>query len=955
MKKMKFSSMSEVDESLTREELKNIFILFYKMKNLGFAVLIAFLFCFTPELQAKERIHELYGSVSDYSVERTSNAIYITLMNADSTVLGTDTVRLDERGEARFKFLVTKVGKYIIKAECEGYNDAFAHCSLIQNRQASIFIDKRIVLHKIASHELREVVVRASRIKMVYRGDTIVYNADAFKLAEGSMLDALISKLPGAKLDKDGRIFVNGQYIKQLNVNGHEFFSGNPKVALENLPAYTVSKIKVYSKASALSQIAGHDMGGNSFVMDVRLKKEYSIGYLGNVEAGWGTRNRYTGKVLIARFSDVQRMMAFANFNNLNDNQRAEFNGEWSPQDVPNGLLSTKTAGLSYSHNIGSSGKADLMTSNIFSRTDADNQTRSQSQTFLPGSDSYQRGQSLDNRRSTHWSSHTNYNFTRSDPPEIDNNLNFDYTKNTGLGMSMMETSDSASLLNRMLSQTSISDTHFNFALLLKGWKQIIADGIVWDSHITYDQMTSENFSLDQVDYMKNAAANERRNNYIHNYGHNWNLDGKLDYGYGLGRNYLILGYGYQYKFDKTNNRLYRLDRLENIDSTRYDMLPSSADALAGVLDQGNSYHYSEYQNIHTIEPAFQSYQWIDYIAIKLPIRIVHKKLYYYRPDRYDVSRHSLFFEPNLTMGHHFGKSSWNMTASINSDTPDLTTMVDYRDDANPLSTVLGNSNLKNIHHYNASVSYSRNPDNKYHLTVNANYSKTDNAIAYNYIFNEQEGSSITQPVSANGNWKTNVEVNYNRAINKARDLMLDNQMQGSYNHNVDLASTTKSTGSERSIVNNWTLSDQFNLNYRPSDLYEFTLHAKGNYYLINSRREGFNRINAGDYSVGFNTTINLLWKFQVSTDITMFARRGYQQAEMNTTDWVWNGQLTRSFCKGHLIAKVQGFDILHQLSSIQYVVNAQGRTESWHNSIPSYLMCSLSWRFNINPKKSNP
>ena len=123
---------------------------------------------------------------------------------------------------------------------------------------------------------------------------------------------------------------------------------------------------------------------------------------------------------------------------------------------------------------------------------------------------------------------------------------------------------------------------------------------------------------------------NERRNNSTHNYGQHWNLDGKLDYFYGLGKKYFVLGYGYQYKFDKTNNRLYRLDRLENIDSTRYDMLPSSADALASVLDKGNSYHYSEYQNIHTISPAFYIYQWIDHIDIKLPIRIVNKNLYYH-------------------------------------------------------------------------------------------------------------------------------------------------------------------------------------------------------------------------------------------------------------------------------------------------------------------------------------
>ena len=85
-----------------------------------------------------------------------------------------------------------------------------------------------------------------------------------------------------------------------------------------------------------------------------------------------------------------------------------------------------------------------------------------------------------------------------------------------------------------------------------------------------------------------------------------------------------------------------------------------------------------------------------------------------------------------------------------------------------------------------------------------------------------------------------------------------------------------------------------------------------------------------------------------------MFARRGYQQSEMNTTDWIWNAQLTHSFIKGKLLAKLQGFDILHQLSNTQYAMNAQGRTETWHNSIPRYVMLSLSWKFNVNPKKKS-
>jgi hypothetical protein len=135
--------------------------------------------------------------------------------------------------------------------------------------------------------------------------------------------------------------------------------------------------------------------------------------------------------------------------------------------------------------------------------------------------------------------------------------------------------------------------------------------------------------------------------------------------------------------------------------------------------------------------------------------------------------------------------------------------------------------------------------------------------------------------------------------------------------------------------VNNWQTSGNLKLNYRPDDSYEFSLHGGGNYYFISSQREGFTDIHAGDYNIGANAQLSLPWKFQITTDLTMFARRGYQQSEMNTTDWIWNAQLTRSFVKGKLLAKLQGFDILHQLSNTQYAMNAQGRTETWHNSIP--------------------
>lgn len=90
--------------------------------------------------------------------------------------------------------------------------------------------------------QLGEATVTASKIRMVVKGDSLVYNADAFQLSEGTMLDGLIKRLPGFEL-RDGQITVNGQYVSSLLVNGEDFFRGDPRVALENLPAYAMLQV----------------------------------------------------------------------------------------------------------------------------------------------------------------------------------------------------------------------------------------------------------------------------------------------------------------------------------------------------------------------------------------------------------------------------------------------------------------------------------------------------------------------------------------------------------------------------------------------------------------------------------------------------------------------------------------------------------------------------------------
>ena len=79
------------------------------------------------------------------------------------------------------------------------------------------------------------------------------------------------------------------------------------------------------------------------------------------------------------------------------------------------------------------------------------------------------------------------------------------------------------------------------------------------------------------------------------------------------------------------------------------------------------------------------------------------------------------------------------------------------------------------------------------------------------------------------------------------------------------MAMVQGATQSQRSIVNNWKISNVLKLNYRLDDNYEFTLHGGGTYYLIKSQREGFNNIHAGDYNIGMNAQITLPWKLQLN------------------------------------------------------------------------------------------
>ena len=172
-----------------------------------------------------------------------------------------------------------KKAKYRFHAVCVGYEttDMWYEISNVGRTKTINLPDllmQRDFKHKDEDldQKLDEVVVKATKIKMYHKGDTIIYNADAFNLPDGSMLDDLIRQLPGAELKDNGEIYINGRKLDFLTLNGKDFFGHNNKIMLENLPYYTVSHLKVFEQSTVRSKALGHDVNTKLYVMDVDRK-----------------------------------------------------------------------------------------------------------------------------------------------------------------------------------------------------------------------------------------------------------------------------------------------------------------------------------------------------------------------------------------------------------------------------------------------------------------------------------------------------------------------------------------------------------------------------------------------------------------------------------------------------------------------------------------------------------
>ena len=224
--------------------------------------------------------------------------------------------------------------------------------------------------------------------------------------------------------------------------------------------------------------------------------------------------------------------------------------------------------------------------------------------------------------------------------------------------------------------------------------------------------------------------------------------------------------------------------------------------------------------------------------------------------------------------------------------------------------------------------------------------------MAQSVTYDPVSGVYTYKPMNVSGAYTVGGKADFSRGLDQNNRWTFQTNADATLDHAVDHAMFAGETESHENAVNTTTLYDAAYVQYN-KDALNVRLSGDIRWRHSTGQMLDFETLDALDYRYGLSARYTLpRLKTTLSADGTMYSRRGYGSAELNTDDFVLNASLSQPFLKGKLIARVEAFDLLHQLSSTQYSVNAQGRTETWYRSLPHYVMFHLVYHWNRNPKR---
>ena len=921
---------------------------------------------------------KITGTLVDRDTKEGVMLATVQMLKPDSTYVSG--VLSDEKGN--FSIEASATGSYILKFTSVGYTPL--------TKTVKVDGKKDIALGKITFNAdaimLKGATVVGQAARVTVQEDTFVYNASAYRTPEGSVVEELVKRLPGAQVSDDGTITINGKEVKKVLVDGKEFMTGDTQTALKNLPTSIIDKIKSYDEKSDLAKVTGIDDGEEQTVLDFGIKKGMNKGVFGNVDASVGTQDRYAERLMGALFKDKTRVMLMGNLNNVNDRGFPGGGGGGRFGRGAQGLNTSKMAGANF--NLEPSSKLKLDGSVRWNHSNGDKRTEQSVENFVSTAGSFSNSLNQNYTRSDNWNARMRLEWTPDTMTNIMFRPSFSYSKNDGLtsGTSASYNDDPYSYVSDPLSQESISimdekglmvnhrenssitySDNVSIGAMLQLNRKLNSKGrnATLRTDISYGEGDSKSLSTSNVHLYQVEDAFGNDSTYQTN---RFNTTPTKTLNYSVQFTYsepvfkamfLQLSYKFNYKYNKSDRSTFDFSNIDGnmfagVDNVYrgWDNYLSRLDhPLDNYLDESLS-RYSEYKNyIHEIQLMLRVIR--EKYRLNVGVMVQPQKTRFiqrYQGINTDTVRNVVNVTPTLDFRYRFSKLS-NLRINYRGTTsqPSMTDLLDIRDDSDPLNITMGNPGLKPSFTNTLRLFFNNYTQEHQRATmVHLNYSNTRNSISNMVTYDEETGGRTTRPENINGNWNISGALMFNTALDSVGYWTVSTFTNVRYNNYVGYLALDQYSGSRKNTTKTTTIGEQLTASFRNSWL-EVSLDGSVDYTHTRNLLQSQNNLDTWQFAYGGYFSLYLPWGMSLSTDLHQNSRRGYNDSSMNTNELIWNMQLSQSFLKGNaLTVSLQLYDILNEQSNFSRTINAMQRSDTRYNSINSYAMLHAVYRVNI-------
>lgn len=906
--------------------------------------------------------HVIKGSVLDSLDNVPLDGASVRLLNSKDSLISNHAADKD----GKFSLKIPKEGQYYVQVNYLGYR---SYKKLHDFSKDSYALTIHLALNITT---LDEVNITAPEPVVRVMGDTTEFRASAFSTEAYADADALVKQIPGVEIDSDGNVKVLGEDVKRIIVDGKEFFSTDPRVALKNLPADIIDKIQLIDERSKESRFSGFDDGNRSKIINIVTKPDKRTGYFGRLAGGLGNADRYSANGMFNFFSGPRRLSIMSGAGNTNEPMggggmimgggsmsmgggggrggRGGRGGGGAVMMMGGGGFGGGGGGVgdSFSNNWGINLNNDFGEKIVFSAdySSGNNENRvfrNVNQELLIGPEANQFNKMLSENSSDSKNHRASLRFEY----EIDSTQSLSFNPNFSIQNSgSINSSNNSSALKTEepinASQRSNTNNSKNFqwggdlSYRLRLGKQGRTLSLSANGNQSTNKGYAQTLSYNQYfeDYVLNRA--DTVNNENINRGDNNGLSGRLSYTEPLGEKNRL----------QANYSIRNTARYSNRET--FDFLQAT-----GQFSELNKQLSNEFRNdyvYHSGGLAFQMNK--DPLSFDFGMDIQSAKSTDERifPETSFASRSFNSYLPKANLTYRFTQQQ-NVRVEYNTATnaPSINQLQEVINNENPLYIQTGNADLKQEYRHSFRVNYSSaDRETGANFSANANVDFANNSIVNSTFIASADttlapevilgkGGQFSRPENVNGNYSARANLSFGRPI-KSLKLNVNANTGLSYNHGVGL------------LNNNTTFSDNYNINQRVSvnsnisQKFIFGLSYSGNYSISRNNTNQGTSYNSYNQNIRNDFTV-VFWKgIRLNSAVTYNYTTG-QGEGFNQSFVLWNASIGKKlFSKEQAEITLSASDILNKNVTINRTVNDRYIEDSQSNMLSQYFILSFTY-----------